>query len=155
MLRDPCRKAAAKVGIYIGMTVVLLVAIAGCSSTSSTTADTPALPRVTIHRTGGIAGVSDTLTIEASGAWTATDKAGTQRHGQLTAAQIDSIRTLATDPRLADEATRSRPPTQCRDAFDYSIDAGSVHVAYTDCPTDPNRPDAAIALVREVQSATR
>jgi len=139
---------------------VLAVALStsACDSTHKTAGTggpgaTPgaALPRITIVRTGGIAGVNDTLAVEPTGAWTATDKAGKQRSGQLTTAQVDSLRPLAADPALAGEAGQSRAPSNCADAFNYVVTVGSERIAYEDCP-GPDEPVATAKLVAQVIS---
>jgi hypothetical protein len=158
MLRGRFRKTAAKVCINGGLTVVALVVMSACASTSSpgtgTSSPTSGLPHLTVHRSGGIAGVSDTLTVEPSGAWSATDKAGHQRHGQLTAGQIGTLTPLTTDPRLAAEATRATGRSQCADAFNYTVAVANLQIAYTDCPADPDQPTATMALVHQLQQAT-
>ena len=92
--------------------------------------------------------------MEPNGAWSATDKAGHQRHGQLTAAQLGTLTSLATDPRLAAEATGATGRSQCADAFNYTVAVANLQIAYTDCPADPDQPAATMALVRQLQQAT-
>ena len=77
------------------------------------------------------------------------------RSGQLTQPQREQLRRLAADPRLAAEAARTPPPTMCRDAFSYAVTVAGTTVDYVDCPTDPGRPVAAVALVRLLAGATR
>src|SRR5215467_901448 len=101
-----------------------------------------ALPSITVVRTGGIAGVNDKLVIGPDGAWTATDKRGTTRTGQLTADQIAAVRALATAPGLAGEAGHTAGPSNCADAFDYAVTVGPRQVGYVDCPTDTGLPAA-------------
>jgi hypothetical protein len=147
--------------------MMCLVGLVGtsCATTSTPPGDVPsegvaasgsgaALPAITLRRTGGIAGVSDTVTVDPGGAWTATDKAGRRRTGRLTADQIAQVRALAVDPRLAAEARRSPGPSRCQDAFQYAVTAGATTVTYVDCPSD-ERPPAAEALVAALRTAAR
>jgi len=98
---------------------------------------------ITLVRAGGIAGFRDTVRIERDGSWTATDKAGKQKTGTLTADQLDRLVAAAADPKLSTEATRQQKPTACSDAFSYVVTVDALSVAYVDCPTDGGQPDAA------------
>lgn len=99
-------------------------------------------------RTGGFAGVQDTLVVQPDGRWRRTRRTAAAASGQLTAPQREELRRLAADPRLAAEATRTRPPTRCRDAFSYTVTVAGTTVGYVDCPADPDRPAAAVEVVR-------
>jgi hypothetical protein len=154
MLRNRCRKAAALMGIYVALAVVAPAAIAGCASAGAPATEPTPMPHITLVRTGGFAGTHDTIDLATDGSWTATDRAGTQRHGSLSGSEIEAIRALAADPRLAVEATATSEPTECADAFNYALTVGSRQLRYTDCSSDPNPPAAALALGREVLTAT-
>jgi hypothetical protein len=123
---------------------------------SQPSATPPALaqPRVMVSRSGGIAGVADTITVEPAGQWTRTGRAGERRSGQLTDDQRARLSDLATDPRLVAESAGSRAPTKCRDAFNYALEVGSIHVNYVDCPADAGRPDVAMSIVDLLTKAT-
>jgi hypothetical protein len=108
------------------------------------------LPPITVQRTGGFAGLSDAVTLDPHGAWSTTRRTGARATGELTPAQTTAIHALAADPKLAGEASRTRAPTRCSDAFHYVLTVGPVHVAYADCPADPDQPTASIALVRRL-----
>lgn len=118
------------------------------ASTPTTTPESA--PDITVQRTGGFAGVKDTVDLAADGAWTATDKAGGRRTGELTPDQTAQVRTLAADPRISAEASASRPATRCRDAYSYVLTVGGVRVAFVDCPADPDQPAASLALTKQV-----
>ena len=132
--------------------LLLLVALVGCARHSDppSSPSSPSSPAgdvtVVVHRTGGIAGFDDTVTVEPDGRWTATSRRASARSGQLTDAQRDQLRTLAADPRLEREAGTGPGKTKCADAFNYTVTVGSRRVAYTDCPTDPGPPPAASAI---------
>jgi len=104
-------------------------------------------PWLTLLRTGGLAGVHDQVTVDASGHWTATDKAGRSRTGQLDQSTVDGLRALAADPRLAAQASRSAGPSRCQDAFTYTLTVSGRRLSYVDCPADPDQPDAWKAVV--------
>lgn len=108
------------------------------------------LPEITVKRTGGFAGVSDTVRLDPQGVWAVTDRAGTRTTGLLEEDQAAEIRALAADPRLAAEAGRAQGSTRCRDAFHYAVTVGTMAVGYIGCPADPDQPDACIALVERL-----
>ncbi len=142
-------------GVAIAVALAALVGgVAACGSGTSTGTPQRRIPAITVQQRGGIAGVSNTLRVRPTGAWTATSRASGERSGQLNAAQFATVAVLAADPRLASEAARPSAPTRCRDAFDYTVTVGSVRISYTDCPADGDLPDAAVALVRELRADT-
>ncbi|HEX6681729.1 MAG TPA: hypothetical protein VF062_03000 [Candidatus Limnocylindrales bacterium] len=106
---------------------------------------------VTITKTGGIAGVNDTLTIDPQGSYTRTSRTG-KRTGRLTPDQLATLATLATDPRLLAEATTPQSPSNCADAFQYTVQVGPTAVRYTDCGAET--PPATAALVQFLEQAT-
>src|SRR5262245_39550948 len=128
--------------------LALVLAVAGCASPGGSS-DVPASSdaRIVVHRSGGFGGVDDTMTVEGDGRWTSTSKRGSPRSGRLTEEQRSRLRTLVADPRLKDEAGRVPVATKCRDAFVYTLSVGRNRVAYTDCSTDPHRPEVAAAIV--------
>jgi len=137
--------------------VTMIGGAAGCARHSSDPPSSPSSPSspagdvtVVVHRTGGIAGMDDTVTVKPDGSWTATSRRGAStRMGQLTDAQRDQLRTLAADPRLGQEAGSTPGKTKCADAFNYTVTVGAHLVAYTDCPTDQT-PPAASAVAKLV-----
>ena len=101
---------------------------------------------VVLTRTGGVAGRRDTVTVAPDGRWTASDRTGATRTGQLSAADLDRLRAL-TDP--ATRSGRSGPaPDGCADAFAYRITAGARTVGWSDCPNGPQPPPAADELAQ-------
>jgi hypothetical protein len=115
---------------------------------------TAAAGPVIVVRTGGFAGVRDTLVVQPDGRWRRTQRTAAARSGQLTASQQEQLRRFAADPRLAAEAARTPPPTRCRDAFSYTVTVAGTTVGYVDCPADPDQPVAAAELVRLLAGAT-
>ncbi|WP_194905399.1 protealysin inhibitor emfourin [Catenulispora rubra] len=151
--------------VTFGVGLILLASMtAGCASQrggatgrspgDGPTSDTGSLPQIAVQRTGGFAGLKDTVTVDPHGTWNATDRAGTHTSGSLAADQLTEIRTLATDPRLATEAGQTRPPTRCRDAFAYRLTVGGRQIEFVDCPADPDQPVASIELVKKVVGYT-
>jgi hypothetical protein len=139
--------------------LLLLFALAGCARSAGNPAGSPTPApgdvAVVVHRTGGIAGFDDTVTVEPDGRWTATYRRASARSGQLTDTQSDRLRTLTADPGLSKEAGTSPGTTRCADAFNYTVTVGANRVAYTDCPTDKALPPVACAIAQRVVALIR
>jgi hypothetical protein len=106
---------------------------------------------VVVVRTGGFAGVMDTITVSGDGSW--THPTSVTASGKLEPAQVTQLQQLATDPRLAAEAATTAAPTKCNDAFDYTVTAGAVTITFTECPSDTFQPVAAMQIVDFVEDA--
>jgi len=107
---------------------------------------------VTITRTGGIAGVMQTLVISADGTWTYTDrKSGNTQSGKFTSAQGQDLARLASDPAIVAESRAGAPPPGCADGFIYTIAVGEASTRYEQCGAATKRPvtDQLLALVHE------
>jgi len=163
MLRPSRVRRLPRGGVLVLM-VAVLCGLAACASSHVTggsggpggsgATGAAALPAISVQRTGGFAGVNDSLTVDPHGMWTKTDKTGAQHTGQLAAADLAALRALAADPRLTAEAAQTRAPSNCSDAYNYVVMVGTAKVAYTDCPSDADQPAATIALVARLQQAT-
>ncbi|MEU4470851.1 hypothetical protein [Micromonospora sp. NPDC023888] len=110
--------------------------------------------QITLRTSGGFAGRGDAVTVEPDGRWTAVDRAGSRRTGQLTAADLGRLTGLAADPRLTAEARRPTSSTVCADAFSYQLTVGGIETGYVDCPADAAPPPATHALVKLLLRAT-
>lgn len=136
----------------------LLTPLAGCARADDEPAGPApaALPavEVVLTKSGGITGLTDTVTVHPDGRWTKVDRSGASRSGQLTAADLDRLRQLATDPRLAAEAAVTVPATMCADAFNYRLMVGQTTTSYVDCPPDATPPPATRAVVDLLTRAT-
>ena len=130
--------------IVLGGVLVVTGLLAGCA-TPTGTADRPGsptasaappaatLPTVSLTRTGGFAGVNQSITIAADGTWTYADKRGsTSSTGQFTQAQLAQLAQLALDPRIAQEALQTSG-TVCNDAFHYTVAIGGQNATFEDC----------------------
>jgi hypothetical protein len=153
---------------------VLFVSLSGCArsgpggetvpqsspapSSSEVTSPVPSTPvsqTVVVERTGGIAGLQDTITVQPDGHWSRGSKRGSPGTGQLTADQRDRLRTLASSPKLRDESTRKRSTAfVCSDAFLYTVTVGSLKVSYEDCGGSNTTPETASQIVNLVMSAS-
>lgn len=105
-------------------------------------------------RSGGIAGLAETLTVEPDGRWTLVDRTEARRSGQIGEADLDRLRQLAGDPRLAVESGRTTGPTVCRDALTYRLSVGATEIDYIDCPADGDQPEVAMSLVELLTRVT-
>lgn len=132
----------------------------GASPTTAApaTAGTPGTPatatRVVLVRTGGIAGMRDTVTVEPDGRWTRADRAGGTRTGRLNTTDLSRLRQLLADPRLTAETTATADPGDCADAFAYRLTANARTTGYVDCDSGPDRPPATAAVVQLLTRVT-
>ena len=108
----------------------------------------PALVPLTVTRTGGIAGVRQTVRVATDGSWTYQDgRSGMSESGRLAAAQRQELARLLRDPALLREARRSSPPGVCSDGFVYTLNIGEMVLRYDDdCGTAGDRPVTKAAL---------
>ncbi|WBC12771.1 hypothetical protein O7600_16435 [Micromonospora sp. WMMA1998] len=137
----------------------LLIPLAGCARADAPTSTLPQatpLPgvEVVLVKSGGIAGLTDTITVHADGTWTTTDRAGAEREGRLSEADLDRLRRLAADPRLTAEAAVTVPATMCADAFSYRLTIGPTTSSYVDCPPQATPPAATAEVVDLLTRAT-
>jgi hypothetical protein len=129
------------------------LAVAGCVRPGSGTpptarpplaagpADQPAMPAVTLTRTGRT-GLAERLLIRPDGDWLFLAAPGSARasalyDGRLVPDRRAELARLLSGPALADEALR--PPGYCPAGATYRLDAGTVHAAWTECDV-PDRP---------------
>lgn len=124
----------------------------GVPSRTGTPTGTLTAP-VVVTRTGGIAGLRDTVVVDPDGRWRHTGRAGSGT-GRLAADRLAALAGLAADPRLPAEAGHRQPLGRCADAVAYSVTAGGSTIRYSDCPADPGRPVVAPEIVRLVLSTT-
>ncbi|HWH00089.1 MAG TPA: hypothetical protein VNV66_12390 [Pilimelia sp.] len=137
----------------------------GTSAAGSTSAGTPTTPapttratptKISLIRTGGLAGVNETVTVEVDGSWSyraAGDHARKPAKGQLTPAALSQLRDLLARPSLADEARSPAGKAGCRDGFHYVLDTGSLQVNWDACANGAE-PDTASAVARLLASHT-
>jgi len=131
------------------------------SGKTPATAGTPAPTRsakklaVTLVRSGGFAGLTETVTVQPDGSWKRGDGRTTNRTGRLTAAQMSRLQTLVADPQLAAEAKRQPPGTnQCNDTFTYQLMVGNQLIKYEECPGQVKPPKVTMEIVAFLQQAT-
>ena len=119
---------------------------------TSTAVSSAASILVTVHRTGGLAGVEDVVQVDDSGAWKAGTRSGKQTSGQLTRDRLNALQALVAAPDWQGETTASatRP---CPDGFVYEVTAGDRTASSDDCRLD-SRPTLA-KLARSVLAEAR
>lgn len=143
--------------VAAGLLAAFLAPLAGCARSGAPAAGGPptTLPtEVVLTTSGGIVGLSDTVTVRTDGRWTKVDRSGGSRTGQLSATDLDRLRQLTTDPRLPAEATATTPATMCADAFTYQLTVGERTTGYVDCPPELTPPPATAAVVELLHQAT-
>ena len=147
--------------LLAALAATLLLLLSACANRTGTAANgtgastepSPAGVTLSLVRSGGFAGVKDEITVDPGGTWTAADRAGNRRTGQLTDAQRIALQGLAADPRLRQEAARVASPTSCADFYSYSLTVNGMRIIFVDCPNDTDRPEAAHAIVMLVTQA--
>ena len=120
------------------------------ASSAAPATSAPAGPMtITFTRSGGIAGVHQTVVIDASGNWTYTDqRKGQSEKGTLTPAQLAQLAQLATDPRVAEEV-RGGGTSVCNDAFQYALTIGNQMYRFEDCGQSRPAVQAILSVIAE------
>jgi len=121
----------------------------------TTRAPAPSRSAVTLVRSGGFAGLTETVTVQPDGNWKRGDGRTTNRTGRLTTAQVSRLQTLVADPQLAAEAKQPPPGTnQCNDTFTYVLMVGKQVIKYEECPGQVKPPKVTMEIVAFLQEAT-
>jgi len=108
---------------------------------------------VTMQKSGGIAGVMQSVNISADGSWIFTDRrSNVTRRGHLTSSQRQQLTNSLTNPALQREASKAGGAV-CNDGFVYSITSGQMRVRYASCGGLGNQP-ALMAVIRTIEDAT-
>jgi len=124
------------------------------SSTGGPTTGPASYGKVTVARTGGIAGVMQVVVVNQDGSWVYTDKkAARTMRGRLTEALHRQLAALLANPNFVRETRLAPTPARCNDAFIYSVSVGEASVRYEQCGGVGNRP-AIDAVLELVQGAT-
>jgi len=115
---------------------------AGTATSSATPGDTTTTPSnpgvpagaVTVTRTGGIAGVHQTLAVSADGSWIYTDtKTGATQRGMFTADQRTAVVQLLSNPAMLAQLSQHSTAGVCNDGYVYTIAMGTEQFSFTDC----------------------
>jgi len=156
MWKNP-RALSAVVLVGLVAAVGLLAACGGVTVNEPPTASSgapattaPAGPMtITLTRSGGIAGVHETIVIDTSGNWTYTDQRKAQsQKGTFTPAQLAQLAQLATDPRLAQEMGGGGTSV-CNDAFQYALTIGGQMYRFEDCGQSRPAVQAILGVIAE------
>jgi poly(3-hydroxybutyrate) depolymerase len=107
----------------------------------------PAAQPVSLLRTGGIAGIRETVTVDPGGTWR-HDAAGRTSRGTLSAADRETLTRMGADPALPAEATRPRGSNRCADGYELSLTVGNTVVRWSECGPDSDRPPVATQIAR-------
>jgi hypothetical protein len=129
---------------------LLLTACGGSDTTSTATTSSKPTSGATssaivIVRTGGIAGVLDTVRVAADGSAQLTSKTGKSRACTPSAASLDRLRAID----LSAVGTASKRP-QMADGFNYSVKSGAASATAGEGDDDSRRAelvDAAAAVI--------
>jgi hypothetical protein len=124
--------------------------------TVATPRPSPSLAGVEMAKSGGIAGISETIKVNPDGTWWRTEDGGrSATRGRLTDAQAAQLRRLVDDPRLTAEAKPATGgPGRCSDAFVYFLHVRFLAIRYEQCGRG-TRPEVTMAIVSLLQTATK
>ena len=124
------------------LSVLAVLVLAGCGAqdggaapTRTPPPETSAAAPVTVTRTGGLAGVNQSIALSPDGSWVYTDGRRNQtERGTLTDAQRAQVLQLLASPAFAQALSgRATTTAVCNDGFEYTISYGSARFAFTDC----------------------
>lgn len=108
---------------------------------------------VTVERTGGIAGVEQSITVAPDGRWSyhqdRPGQGGVDKpvRGRLNEMYRADLQALLADPALA---TETGGKADCADGFGYKLVTGATLVEWTDCGGDgPPTASRVVALLTE------
>jgi hypothetical protein len=105
------------------------------------------LTSLTITRTGGLAGVRQTLSLKPDGSWIYADtRNGATGRGTLTSSQRAAVVQVVTDPQLIAQLSQRTPPAVCNDGFVYALQLGSETFSFNDCSSAKLPADLVAAL---------
>ncbi len=141
------------------LAAVAVIAPTGCGegvggprNVAPTTTTVVATP-VTITRTGGIAGVNQSVEIAPDGSWVYTDKrTNVIERGTMAAAQRLELTRLTSQPAFYEQLFSLSPPPRCADAFHYQVAVGTRSAPVEDCGLN-DRP-AVAAVLAAIADAT-
>jgi hypothetical protein len=106
-----------------------------------------AMSRVAVTRTGGIAGVSQSLRVDPNGSWIYVDRRPVaQKTGRLAEPELRQLASLVTGSAFARESRMPPPVGTCNDGFIYVITVGELTSRYDDCATQGDRPTTAAVI---------
>ena len=133
----------------------------GATGPTGASAGTGATPRphaspqgVQLVKTGGIAGVNETVTVKPDGSWYRIDgKRNTKASGKLTDAQMAALQQLLTDPKLLTEGGKAGSG-HCADGFEYLLVVEYRLIHYTACGQG-TKPEVTLKIIGLLQSATK
>lgn len=110
---------------------------------------------VTLVRSGGLAGLSESITVQPDGRWKLGNANSTVRTGQLSDAQMSRLQALVADPRLAAEAGRGlSTTTRCNDTFSYLLMVDHQVIKYEECPGQEEPPKVTMEIITLLRRAT-
>ncbi|MGH3737017.1 MAG: hypothetical protein ACRDT6_15600 [Micromonosporaceae bacterium] len=158
VLVDVLRKGRA---VLAGLCAAVLVAVplAACDRAPSSTPPSATAPqsvpsadqpvRVELVRSGGMAGRTETVTVDEKGAWTYT-AAGRSERGSLPQDTARALWRLVNDPKLAAELKAAGSPPSCSDGFGYELVVGDDRrLQAVDCGTLPATLKSVVTLIAE------
>jgi hypothetical protein len=135
-----------------GVVVGAATGCGGATPAETSVTSPPAIP-VVVNRTGGIAGVNQTIEISVDGTWVYRDnRLNEHENGKLAPDQRVSLQQLVHDPDFATQLARGGSTRDlCADAFHYLVETSGEAQAYEDCGAETEAPavKSVLALITE------
>jgi len=126
------------------MTRIVCVAVLAALALATPVSAKPAT-LVTFHKSGGVAGVDQRLTVRTDGRAAISNRGATTQHRQLRASTMRRLRSRLAAAHL--ERPLPQPPMGCADCFEYAISYHGHHVKLIDAG---NLPARVVPLVNEL-----
>jgi hypothetical protein len=136
----------------LNMVVLLLglsLALAACASTRASGPSTDSHLLVTFRRTGGIAGVDDTLVIDNQGNGTATRRPSKTATVSLSPAERDQLRTMLDEAHFERLRSTYAPAAPVPDGYIYDL-RYQGHAVEVHDPAAPTELQPVIGLLSEM-----
>jgi len=113
----------------------------------------PTPPTVTLERTGGIAGIRESVTVDPDGSWRRTSRTGATA-GTMTAEQRNRLTRMAADPALTAEAGRPTEPAACADGYALTLRVAGTAVRWSECDPETGGPPVSARIARLILDST-
>ena len=104
--------------------VLFIVACGGIANPTTTSEPGPVVGEVMLVRSGGIAGITTTVTVQADGTVLITDNSDALPEVSLPQTELDLLHAIVSDPEFVDLRTTFVPPAGvCCDLYTYTVTA--------------------------------
>lgn len=113
--------------LALGIAITVMLLSGACMAAE----DSAAKPLITYVRTGGIAGVDDTVTVSQDGAVQVSTRSATAQTSQLSSSELAELQALIAAADLP-SLDKEYKQDGLSDAFEYRLTSGANTVRWTD-----------------------